>query len=84
MKEDILNALSGDEKKYNLIMQTTRQRDIVQLRWEVWYSLHARKYSANSIAKFFNMNHATVLHGLNKMNNEVQLSQIQNKIIRFR
>jgi len=84
MKQDILNALCGDESKYNFIMQRTRQRDIVKLRWEVWYSLHSQKYSANSIAKFFNMSHATVLHGLNKINNQVELSEIQNKIIRFR
>ena len=84
MKADIMNILEGDEKKYNLIMQKTRQADIVKLRREVWGSLHDKKYTALNIAKFFGNNHATVLHGLNKISGDVTIAEIKSKIIKFR
>ena len=76
MKEDVLNALCGDGKKYNLIMQNTRQRDIVQLRWEVFVILSAQDYTTKQIAAFFNTSVGNVNHGLR------QMIKIQDKGIR--
>ena len=93
MKEDILNAVGGDEKKYNLIMQKTRQRDVVLLRWQVFATLHAKKYTLEAIGSIFNMHHATIIHGLKKayVSDETralaigdELKEIKSKIIKFR
>ena len=91
MNQDILNAVSGDVDKYNLIMQKTRQIDIVKLRWEVFAVLHCKGYKLEAIGRLFNMHHATVMHGLKKAfasrTNVVldsELEAIKSKIIRFR
>jgi chromosomal replication initiation ATPase DnaA len=94
MKQDILNALCGDEVKYNSIMVKTRDRNIVKLRWEVWAILYAKKYTLMAIGEAFKMHYSTVLYGLRQVgipkikSKDVGLDQdiktIMSKIIRFR
>lgn len=59
---DIMSNLVGDDIR-------TRKRDglIVAGRYFVVYKLRLDGYSLMAIGQFFGMNHATVLHGANKV-----------------
>ena len=94
MKQDILNAVNNNEVKYNSIMQKTRDRNIVKMRWEVFAILYAKKYTLMAIGKEFGMHYSTVLYGLRQVgipkikSKDIGLDQdiktIMSKIIRFR
>ena len=79
MKQDILNALCGDEAKYELIIQKTQQPDISRMRWEVFVILRLNGHKVKDIAKFFNQTPAAVRNGIKKTTNTKEL-EAQTKI----
>ena len=83
MKEDILNALCGDEQKYNLIMQRTQQRDIAHLRWEIWYILIAKGHPQYKIALYFNVTPPSVAHGFKRQLEIQEFEERRSKFIKF-
>ena len=64
MKQDILDALCGDEEKYKFIMQPIRKWGVAHLRWEVFVSLKAKGYIQQDIAAHFGIDRTAVTYGL--------------------
>ena len=68
---------AGGIKALNLIMKRTRQDDIVLMRGKVFKRLRDDKFSYPQIARFFNMNHSTVWHGINRLR---ELKEVKERL----
>lgn len=88
---DIANFLASVGMHHNVkvedIMSPCRDQHLVELRQCVWYVLyHREKKNYSRLGRFFNRDHATVLYGVNKVNNlisvgDYQMQKVLNSIL---
>ncbi|WCM42429.1 hypothetical protein MG290_01800 [Flavobacterium sp. CBA20B-1] len=75
MKENIIsvvNRLYGIDG--NDIFNHTRKKEIVQIRYLIFYFLREnRKWTFRKIGEFFNLDHATVIYGANSFKNGLEI-----------
>lgn len=77
IQEATLNALCGDEVKYNLIMQRTRQADIVKMRFEIFIILYSQGFTQKSIGQFFKIERSAISYGIKKILNSSNSDLLQ-------
>jgi len=51
----------------------SRKREIVTARWAYWYYLQERRFTYEEIARIFNMNYSTVIYGVKKIRDFIEL-----------
>lgn len=51
----------------------SRKREIVTARSVYWYYLWKRRFTYEEIARIFNMNYSTVIYGVKKINDFIEL-----------
>lgn len=68
---------------YPELMQRTRQVVIVKKRWKAWALLTEKGFNQSEIARRFNMNPATVHHGLKEQKLIQEFEERRAKIIKL-
>ena len=77
------NFMSPDIK-ISAIKSRSLKQDLVFTRYlYMKYAKENTRYTLEKIGKFVNRDHATVLHGINTINNEVELSKLYTDFTKY-